>query len=711
MSAIDVSVVLNMHREALLLAPTLRSLQACAKEAAESGIVVELVAVFDRADDETRQVFRSYDLSAFCNIQEVEVDVGSLGLARNAGIERARGEYVWTSDADDLMSSNCITALLETARQHPHPKVAVFVEYLCAFGEQYHNVRYVGSDRLTAADFAFQHPYVSRIFINRSVFDSLHYGDLRVTSGFAYEDWFFNCELRAMGYDMAVAPDTVFFYRQRPGSLLRQANAASVRLIPHSKLFEVDTFLADMRASRKRVGDWDGFMRRRRELFDRNNTESFMESEKLMGFLWDAIELEPEIEPHRVETAGSYSPIPWDSRHWGVQLENLFRLLGSRKFTDIVLVPWLKPGGAEKYILQVLGEISALDSAARILVIAGEAAHRHEWVSELPRHTVFIDIYNSFPSLTTLDRDAMLVRAMLAIGTEEARLHVKSSVFAHRMLDTYGPVLMKNFKTVYYRFSDGTYRWKGASLRGPWGINTMRRHISGCWKVINDCNAIADSDERFLGTLQGKYETIYARCDLHGDQRDDRRPPRRRLLWASRVAPEKRPELVARIAEELHAVGVDVSIDAYGLPDVDVSPEAVFGATSSVRYRGGFSSFSELPVGEFDAFLYTSSHDGLPNILLEALSSGLPVIAPDVGGIREVVIDGETGWLVDGEDDDALIHRYVDAVLALYRDWPVARDMSTRGQRLISDRHGSDAFSARVAEVLELDQANARKVA
>lgn len=469
MNRIDVSIVLNMHREALYLLPTLKSLVGCAKRAADEGIIVELVAVFDRSDDATRMVFRSHDLSAFFRVEEVEVDVGSLGLARNAGVERANGEYVWTSDADDLVSSNSIVALLAAARGHKGGKVAVFLEYLCAFGEQYHNVRYVDSKYLTAADFALQHPYVSRIFIQRSAFDDLKYEDLRVTSGFAYEDWYFNCQLRAAGYDMIVAPDTVIYYRQRLGSLLRQANAASVRLIPHSRLFDQEVFLADMRESRRRAGDWNAMLAKRNSIFHQDTTRQIVDSEVLQKFLWEAVQLEPEIEPHRVESAGSYSPMPWNPNHWGIQMESLFRMIGAGRFTDIVLLPWLNAGGAEKYILQVLSEIVAQQPSARIIVLTGERAKKHEWASKLPPGVVFIDIFNAFPHLESADLDALTIRTMLAIRDGNARLHVKSSAFAHRLLDAYAPVLSQLFRIVYYRFSDGTYRWKGATLRGPWG--------------------------------------------------------------------------------------------------------------------------------------------------------------------------------------------------------------------------------------------------
>lgn len=701
MDPIDVSVVLNMHREATYLVPTLKSLVQCAERARDDGIVVELVAVFDRADDATRQAFGSHDLSAFFSIEKVDVDVGSLGLARNAGIERARGEYVWTSDADDLVSSNSIIALLQSARGHGKAEVAVFLEYLCAFGEQYHNVRYVDSKYLTAADFALQHPYISRIFVRRSAFEALKYDDLRVTAGFAYEDWYFNCQLRAAGYDMIVAPDTMIFYRQRPGSLLRQANAASVRMIPHSRLFDPDVFLADMRESRRQAGDWGAMLAERKSIFHHDNTRLVVESEVLQEFLREAVKLEPEIEPHRVESAGSYSPMPWNPDHWGMQLEDLYRMIGGGRFTDVVLLPWLSAGGAEKYILQVLNEIAAQQPAAKFLVLAGEMARQHEWVGKLPQGSVFIDICNAFPHLDSAERDSLTIRMLLAVRDGDARLHVKSSAFAHRLLDAYAPVLTRLFRIVYYRFSDGTYRWRDSVLRGPWGAGVLRRHLPGFWRVLTDCQAIVDADRDFLGPVPA-YHAIYARCDVRESEGADAAVVRKKLLWASRVAPEKRPELVARISRRLAARGVDVQIDAYGTAGPGMSAKDVFVQNGAkVKYRGGFASVSELPVGEYDAFLYTSSFDGLPNILLEMAGGGLPIIAPDIGGIGELVKDGVTGRLIPSmNDDSALVEAYVEAIISLYSDGAGRRGMSEESRKLIETRHDADTFAKRVSDVL-----------
>jgi glycosyltransferase involved in cell wall biosynthesis len=61
-------------------------------------------------------------------------------------------------------------------------------------------------------------------------------------------------------------------------------------------------------------------------------------------------------------------------------------------------------------------------------------------------------------------------------------------------------------------------------------------------------------------------------------------------------------------------------------------------------------------LGTSSALVVPSIYEGMPLVILEAMERGVPVVASAVSGIPEVVVDGETGWLVPPEDPAELAH-------------------------------------------------------
>src|SRR5262249_18344449 len=78
-----------------------------------------------------------------------------------------------------------------------------------------------------------------------------------------------------------------------------------------------------------------------------------------------------------------------------------------------------------------------------------------------------------------------------------------------------------------------------------------------------------------------------------------------------------------------------------------------------------------------ECLILPSRSEGFPAVVGEAMACGAPVLATDVGGIGELVVEGQTGWLCPPEDDAALL-RKLQAILEPQRDPASMRRMARK---------------------------------
>jgi glycosyltransferase involved in cell wall biosynthesis len=129
------------------------------------------------------------------------------------------------------------------------------------------------------------------------------------------------------------------------------------------------------------------------------------------------------------------------------------------------------------------------------------------------------------------------------------------------------------------------------------------------------------------------------------------------------LTPQKRLETFIAVAESICRMRPDVRFALFGRPmETHMAyAERLLASTAELRRRGRFVVLdvgAEVPrhVRALDVFLATAGprSEGISTTILEAMSSGVPVVSTDVGAIREAVLHGRTGYIVEPNDDAAL---------------------------------------------------------
>ena len=167
---------------------------------------------------------------------------------------------------------------------------------------------------------------------------------------------------------------------------------------------------------------------------------------------------------------------------------------------------------------------------------------------------------------------------------------------------------------------------------------------------------------------------------------------RKRVLWAGRFDRQKRFDLVMEIARQMP----EVDFDCWGKAVLNAPPD-LSDLPPNVTINGPFKTYDDLPLTQSDGWLYTSAWDGLPTILIELASKGLPVVASAVGGVPEL-IDNVTGWPVG---PDASVGDYCAAI----RDMLASPDQRVARARALQTRartrHSRANFRSALAPLLD----------
>ncbi|ASA20476.1 glycosyltransferase family 4 protein [Paenibacillus donghaensis] len=200
----------------------------------------------------------------------------------------------------------------------------------------------------------------------------------------------------------------------------------------------------------------------------------------------------------------------------------------------------------------------------------------------------------------------------------------------------------------------------------------MRRIVPLYWKYMKwfhrSCDATFAPSQETIGALQ---EQGFERVKLWSRGVDCRlfSPARRSaevrerygitapllLLYVGRVAPEKDISTLAAAMRQLPE-SLQSQVHWLIVGDGPLLPELRTEAPPNVTFAG-YKHGEELAqlYASADLFVFPSSTETFGNVVLEAMASGLPVIAANAGGVRDLVVPGQSGSLFEPRNPQALV--------------------------------------------------------
>jgi glycosyltransferase involved in cell wall biosynthesis len=249
------------------------------------------------------------------------------------------------------------------------------------------------------------------------------------------------------------------------------------------------------------------------------------------------------------------------------------------------------------------------------------------------------------------------------------------------------------------------------------GMRALARRALGKARLLTGCSPELVDRVRVLGSPAGFPEERSRVIPYGVDVAAFSPAPERRGIWRDRLGIPPEAPLVLGVGRMATKKGFQILLEA--LPGLlSAQPEAHVVLAGGGDLLDRFAAVAAQWPGRVhlpgavlrdtlpdlyrtaDLFVLPAVHDakgnvdGLPNVILEAMASGLPVVASGISGIPLAVEEGRTGLLVPEKDPRLLL----DALLRLLGNRELAREMGEKGRRKAEAELTWDAVAGRYRE-------------
>lgn len=195
-----------------------------------------------------------------------------------------------------------------------------------------------------------------------------------------------------------------------------------------------------------------------------------------------------------------------------------------------------------------------------------------------------------------------------------------------------------------------------------WSLRVQKFVLNGVDRIIVPSQFLKDVLIKYYEVKPTKVQVIYNSIDLNDCQIS---PPqgvqssgRPQIITVGRLVSHKRIDKVIRTFKKLTEEYPQASLEIIGDGPERGNLEALsqkLQVSEQVRFLGRLTRQETLArLQRADIFVLNSVYEGLPHLVIEAMACRVPVIATNIRGTNEVVEDGETGLLVEVDNDTQL---------------------------------------------------------
>lgn len=744
MKNVDVTVNITAHAEGLLLHKTLRSLRAGIKRASSKGIDVECNISLDNPTPETERILEKFLTKYFkfeMNIYRPKL--GDLGKSRNYLIGKSHGKYIAFFDGDDFFTENYLTEAFQMAEKNEQPAI-YSPKYLISFEGDNYLIEKLDENSFPLINkyLLETNYYISQVFAPREVFERIKYKPN--IGGYGMEDWHFSCEAVAQGVPLINIPGTIFFYRRKKSGSLLAGQIASSATIRPSKLFSPKIYkgLPAVTSSPTVPQSQGSALTLKFKIIKKLENYELLNHYSVVQYnlhknIAKALKSRYLKTGNRAPLQVVYTPLPERLRDIGfteelvrewaklnmyeplirasLDVQNLLPIVAypkesmtselyyelcqkysEIKFTDLVLVPHIVRGGADLAAIRLVTELAKNNS--KVIVM-----------TTLEVESPWLNVLENIPGVVCVESNVMLrgqseeqkINLIMKIiqGMNIKRLSIVNAELGYKIVTRHHKALQDiNCSTFLHTYA---FNMTEDGFIFNWIANGLVEAYDGVSSFVTDSEMYRREIIDINGFSGDRVSTLYLPLDKqHNIKTSYTR--KNRVLWASRVSSDKLPEILIEVGRLLSEKGIE--LDIYGSLDKEYALNGRFeravNKLKGVNYKGSYDGFSSLDTNLYDMFLLTTKNEGMPNVVLEACSNQIFVVAPSVGGIPECVKDGYNGKLVV---DKFKAEAYAKAILDTYEGSLFSNSKVIKSKNsLIQKRHSKAAYTSSVRELMGL---------